>query len=599
MPYADAWLDLEREMTTDTASRTRAPDYSLDVPPAEPVSSRRELRRQRTRTRQGLIWAIVICAGVPLAVVISLWNNLTEPFWFNEQWRADYISASGNWWAVLKGAGAQGVGAPFTAGWYFLERVSGLLFGSTELALRLPTALFLPVGCVLLLLLARRWMSIAAAVVVALVGTLTTALLVYAVQLAEYQVDAVAAVAVVLLHEIVWDTERPGWRSYGCYAAYAGIAVACTFSLPVVFLAGPLLLLDVARAVRARSIEPRTVGAVGAGLLILAHLAFFVLPQNANDVTNGPFWKGQFLPHHGIGNQLAFVWDGLRGFVTGPFTSYDATSTLGPIGLHGPIWSWSVSIVFGLLLCIGVVVLARARRGRTLLFAIGSSLLLTLVASYLRRWPFGFVRTNFYLVPLLVLVAGIGGYAVFTWARTELRRLRTEERWHAAGWLAALGAAALAVAAAGVVVAGADEVSSYREVRASTAALGYGAEIGKAVAAVRADARPGSAVVVSGLMAVNGWNYYQYEYTGHSTWTGPQIAGSHTVLVIDHGSPLIARLVGRTAPGQVFYYAPVGTTNREIDLDVNRIDSTGDCHRTKTTFFGDSGVMLAFSCSQP
>ena len=95
---------------------------------------------------------LLICAGVPTGILISLWSNLTLPFWFNEQWRAYYISNQGNWWQALKSDGA-----PFPAGWYFLERLSGSLFGSTELALRIPTAIFLPITCVLLLLLARRW----------------------------------------------------------------------------------------------------------------------------------------------------------------------------------------------------------------------------------------------------------------------------------------------------------------------------------------------------------------------------------------------------------------------------------------------------------
>ena len=48
-------------------------------------------------------------------------------------------------------------------------------------------------------------------------------------------------------------------------------------------------------------------------------------------------------------------------------------------------------------------------RGRTLLFAIVASQVLTLIASSQRYWPFGFVRTNYYLIPLLMLLAGIGG----------------------------------------------------------------------------------------------------------------------------------------------------------------------------------------------
>jgi hypothetical protein len=556
------------------------------------------VRRRRTRSRNGLIWAIVICTAVPTAIVLSLWDNLTQPFWFNEQWRADYISASGNWWVELKNAGAQGVGAPFPAGWYFLERVSGVLFGSTELALRIPTALFLPLGCVLLMLLARRWMSTSAAVVVALIGTLTTSLLSYAVQLQEYEIDATAAVAVVLLHEIAWDAENPGWRSYRTYLAYAGIAGACIFSTPVIFLAAPLLLLDAARALRARRVEPRIVSAVGAGVLILAHMALFVLPQNANDVTKGSYWNAQFVPHHGFGSQIAFVWDGLGGFVTGPFTTFQ-TAPLRPIGLTSPTWSWILSLIFGVLLCIGIAELVRSPRGRTMVFALGGSLVLTLVASYLRDWPFGFVRTNFYLVPLLVLMAGIGAFRTVAWARSTFRRVvgPPAGRRPRLGGLLVVAALAVAVIVVGLGFAATDEVTSYRQIRASTTADGYGGEIVTAVAAVRAHAHPGAALVVSGLMAVNGWDYYQFEYAGNATRTGPQIAESHVDFVIHHGSPSIARLLDRSNPSQIFYYLPFGTTQQEIALDVNRIEAGRVCRRVATQFFTYTGVLATFSCS--
>ena len=260
----------------------------------------------------------------------------------------------------------------------------------------------------LLLLLARRWMPTWAAVVVALVGTMTGSLVSYAMQLSEYQIDAAAVVAVVLLHEMVWDVERPTWRSARVYLAYAGIAVACVFSTPAVFIAGPLLLLDAGRAAVRRQIVPQTVGAVAAGVLILAHLILFVLPQSY--LRTSPFWDSQFIPHHGIGNQLSFIGDGLRGFVTGPFTSSFQVTLPGLI--LSPGWSWVVSLLFGLALCLGVVEAARSSAGPDDALRHRRSVILTLIASYLRYWPFGFVRTNFYLIPLLILLAGIGAAAV-------------------------------------------------------------------------------------------------------------------------------------------------------------------------------------------
>jgi hypothetical protein len=92
-------------------------------------------------------------------MLVGLWPSLTRRFWFNEVWRAYEISKGSGWWAALK------TGGPMPAGWYFLERASSYLFGSTELTLRLPTALFVPVMAVVLMLLARWWMPLWAAVV--------------------------------------------------------------------------------------------------------------------------------------------------------------------------------------------------------------------------------------------------------------------------------------------------------------------------------------------------------------------------------------------------------------------------------------------------
>ena len=400
------------------ARPAQGPPNASDEPLPERRSIRTQRRAEQQRQRRDLVAAIAVCALVPSFVVVTLWDNLTEPFWFNEQWRAYYISNTGNWWGALKTDGA-----PFPAGWYFLERIAGTVFGSTELVLRIPTALFLPVGCVLLLLLARRSMPIWPAAIVALVGIMTGTLVSYAVQLSEYQIDAACAVAVVLLHELVWDVEQPTWGSWRVLLAYGGIALACIFSTPVVFIAGPLLLLDAVRLLRRprRPLDRRLVGAVGAGVIILVQLALFVLPQSS--LRASAYWDAQFLPHHGFGGQASFVWDGLRGFVTGVFTS-SAQSGLPGLVL-GTQWAWALTLAFGVLLCVGVVVAARSARGRTLLFAIVASQVLTLIASSQRYWPFGFVRTNYYLIPLLILLAGLGAVVTGRFGLRLLRRVKS------------------------------------------------------------------------------------------------------------------------------------------------------------------------------
>lgn len=509
-------------------------------------------------------------------------------FWYNEQWRAYYISKPGDWWAALKGDGA-----PFPAGWYFLERVSASLFGSTELVLRMTTALFLPLTCVLLLLLARRWMPLAAAVVVGVVGGLTGTLVIFAVQLSEYQIDAAAVVAILLFHDIAAEQDQGDWRSVRIYLPYAGIALACIFSTPAVFVAAPVLLLDAIRAARARSIGPRLVSAAGAGAIALLHLELFVVPQNA--LTKSSFWDPQFLPHHGVGTQVAFVWDGLRGFVTGTFTGSD-TPYLPE--LLSPRWSWIPSVAFGVLLCIGIAVAARSERGRTLLAAIGGSIGLTLIASYLRYWPFGFVRTNFYLVPLLILLAGIGAVSATSFLLKRIGVLRQRAVTGSARTVVAVALVVLlALVMTGVGLAATYEVGSYEQLRDSGSPNGYGYAIGAAVVSMKHQANPGAALVVAGNMAIPGWEYYQYEYSGRATRGGHQIGTGNAEFALNHGSPAITSLVRRTSPRQVFLYTPLGTSPADIASDIEAVAAGAPCTAVGQTSFTSSGLLILMTCS--
>jgi hypothetical protein len=52
--------------------------------------------------------------------------------------------------------------------------------------------------------------------------------------------------------------------------------------------------------------------------------------------------------------------------------------------------------------------LLRSRDGRALLVAISGALAGQLAGSLLHKWPFGYVRANPFLLPLLYLMAGIG-----------------------------------------------------------------------------------------------------------------------------------------------------------------------------------------------
>ena len=517
---------------------------------------------------------------VPSVVVLSMWRMITEAFWFNEQWRAFDISEANNWWFSLRH-----VGAPFPAGWYFLERFLGQTFGSTELVLRAPTAFLLPVTCLLLFLLARRWVPLPVALGLALAGTLTGDLISYSLQLSEYIIDAAAVIGVVLLHDIADGAVE----KRTVYVAYGGMAVACLFSTPTIFVLGPLLLLDVFRQFRRHDWGGRTVAAVMAGSVALAHIVIFVVPQNAT--SKRQYWDGQFAPHTGFGPLIAFVWDGLRGFVTSGFTdSYEPQSSVLSSSHVGGI----LDALWVVLLGLAVVALARSSRGRALLIAVGGSLALTLVASLVRSWPFGFARTNLWVEPLLVLMAGIGAVETARWLAVVPWGGR-HGRWQfdpSARIPRGPVVAAVTVGTIALALALLFDGVAYAQLHGSQSHDQYGVEVRTAVATVNREARQGDALVVIGPTATTGWRYYQDDYDGTSTRTGAGVPSDRTIYLARHGSPRITDLLERVHPGQLFLYVPFGSSGSELGSDLAEAAKGGLCHQISARGFAWSGLLV-------
>lgn len=154
----------------------------------------------------------------------------------------------------------------------------------------------------------------------------------------------------------------------------------------------------------------------------------------------------------------------------------------------------------------------------------------------------------------------------------------------------------LAVTLTGLGLATTYEVGSYRGVLESESGIAYGQQLVSAVAYVKAEARPNAAVVVAGLMAVDAWAYYQFEYTGLSTGSGPELPPKRVVLVVNHGSPAIARMIDAARPPEVFLYVPFGTDSPDLNLDVMAITASGGCRQVTRRDFALSGALLTFSC---
>jgi hypothetical protein len=142
------------------------------------------------------------------------------------------------------------------------------------------------------------------------------------------------------------------------------------------------------------------------------------------------------------------------------------------------------------------------------------------------------------------------------------------------------------------------ETGSYRQIRQSVGSAQYGIDMNLAVASVRSQNTPGTALVVTGgVMSVPGWRYYQYEYSGRSTDVGRQIAISHVSFVAEHGSRSITQLVERVNPTKVIVYVPYGTTGAELHGDIEAVLKGGEpCRQTSAKGFPVSGLLITLAC---
>ena len=98
----------------------------------------------------------------------------------------------------------------------------------------------------------------------------------YGLQLKSYSYEALFAVVTVALYLLL---RRTAWRPAQLLGLYAALGLTCVFSLPNLFVAVPLLALDLVETVRARHrIALRLGGEVLAGVIALANYVLFLSP---------------------------------------------------------------------------------------------------------------------------------------------------------------------------------------------------------------------------------------------------------------------------------------------------------------------------------
>ncbi len=493
---------------------------------SEPAASSDEARRPEDFPVADLIAiaCLVIEAGI---IVFFLRHLLTRPFYYDEGWRAYEIAQGPGFLGHLPAA----VG-PLSLGWLAIENAARVALGDTEAGLRTPMFLVLPVLGPATYLLARRWLGVLVSFCVAGLLLVNLWIVNYGLQLKSYPYEALFAIVTVALYLLV---RRAAWRPAQLLGLYAALGLTCVFSLPNLFVAIPLLALDLVETVRARHrIALRVAGEALAGAIALANYVLFLAPQSGVVGTN--YFNAQY-PPAGIGGFARFTVDGLKSWVPGIITGVAGATNATPRYALPPLAHHVLAIGLVILLAAGVVAAVRDVAGRALIVAVGGALLFELVGAARHTWPFGLIRQNILVLPLLYVLGGIGA----VWLARALRGARrTEGGAAAATWwralaLAAAGAMlAVTVAAGGVATAKALVESSALQTKPTM----FGG-VKDAVAVTRKAAAPGDLVIIRAdrptpVWYGTQWLYYMESYAGWPSAVAarPRIPARDTLSVV-------------------------------------------------------------------
>ena len=470
------------------------------------------------------ISGLVIEAGLILFVLRHL---LTRPFYYDEGWRAYEIALGPRFLGQLHGA----VG-PLSLGWLAMENAARVLLGDTEAGLRTPVFLVVPVLGVATYLLARRWLGVAVSFCVAALLLVNLWIINYGLQLKSYPYEALFAVVTIALYLLL---RRTAWRPAQLLGLYAALGLTCVFSLPNLFVAVPLLALDLVEMVRARDrIALRLAGEALAGVIALANYVLFLAPQSGVVGTN--YFNAQY-PPPGIGGFARFTVDGLKSWVPAIITGVAGANNATPKYSLPPLAHHLLAIGLVILLAAGVVAAARETAGRALVVACGGALLLELAGAARHHWPFGLIRQNILILPMLYVLGGIGA----VWLARTLRGPRRADGaaaspawWRMAALAAATAMFAVTVAAGGVATAKAFAES--KELQTKPTMFGG---VKAAVAVTRKAAGPGDLVIIRADRSTpvwygTQWLYYMESYSGWPSAVAvrPRIPARNTISVV-------------------------------------------------------------------
>ncbi len=342
--------------------------------------------------------------AILLGIALRLWQYLANPsLWVDEAAVARNVLDRSA--AHLFGPLDYGQVAP--PGFLLGVKLSTLLFGGTEYALRLVPLLAGLAGPILLYRVAREILRPIGTIVATLLFSLAVPLIFFSANLKQYSSDvAVTLLVLAAALRIARSVFTP--RSACGYALlFATLLFGSQTAVFATTAAGAALLVE-AFAKRRPDRRLRLALVAGWAALVLAS-AFYgrSLLTPADDAYLHRFWSSGFMPRHGA---LAWLWIAVRNVFAGPPVrlAFDGS-------LH-----YAVPVLFVALFGIGAVALVRrsSLHGALVVGPIG----LALLASAAQAFPWN-PRLGLCLLPLFLLGIVAGAESVTSIGRWSSLRL--------------------------------------------------------------------------------------------------------------------------------------------------------------------------------
>jgi len=517
----------------------------------------------------------------------------TRPFAFDEQWRATWLAMGPNIATRL-----HDVPGPMTAGWVGIEWVTMGVLPNTELSLRLPMlAALVGLGPVTFWL-ARRWVADGIAFATAALLLINGPMLVYGVLLKPFVFEAFCAV--VMLWAWCWANGRSARARMW---VYLGLGISTVFASSALFVLVALVGLDafsrwregdlLPRAWKGWAMWPDVTALAIAGIHFLAFLnrQDHLLQEKRLYPQNKPYWQDFFLPH-GPAEAVGFLIDRLRPATTVLSASYlppDDTDKYLALAVPPAPPSWLsvlLGVAFSALVVWGIWRASRNEQQRVLVVVLATTLAIVAVASFAETWPFGMVRANLFLVPVLYVLAAIGAHDL-------LRK----------GWAAWRSGKARARRAGGATLAGISLLSAL----AVPAAVRTIAELDRRYEApqfvdrerdvmriVRLGAGPDDLAIA--VLNPDGWRFYANLYNDPAldATTVGRVEEDRTLLTDRFTDPAIPGFVAEHPDAQkVFVFDFAGIDPDGYEQQVRWLREQGFCpaHRWD---FTQTGILVEF-----